>query len=74
MRPWINSPLPQARARASSSLSVKNIIEGHQLGGEWGRYRGDLAQEGVQTTLVVFFIFALQAIALDILAAFDVKK
>ena len=43
----------------------------HQRGGEWGRRRGDPAGEGVQTALVIFLIFALQATALDMLTAID---
>ena len=47
------------------------LAGGHQRGGEWGRRRGDPAGEGVQTALVIFLIFTLQATVLDVLAAFD---
>ena len=65
---------PQARTEVSSSLLVKNLVDHYGDapfgGGSSTGWRVDPAREGVQTALVIFFIFVLQATALDMLAAF----
>ena len=68
-RPGLGFPLlsPQARAGARSSLSVKDLIDHHDN----APFGGVERREGIQTALVIFLIFTLQATALDMFAAFD---